>query len=366
PLAALAPWVGVYGIGFVAAVAAGLLASLAGSAAESGDTYPGRSARASRASLWAACVAWGLAVAAAHLVSAGDSAPVGEPLSVALLQGNIPQDEKFQAGSGVPQALQGYARALHESRASLIVAPETAIPLLPDQLPSGYLETIAEDLARQRQAALVGIPLGSLAAGYTNSVIGLGPQGAPYRYDKHHLVPFGEFIPPLFRWFTDLMQIPLGDFNRGRVDPPSFEWRGQRLAPNICYEDLFGEELARRFADPAQAPTILVNLSNIAWFGDTVAIDQHLQISRMRALELRRPMIRATNTGATALIDASGQVRQLLARHTRGVLQGQVQGYAGLTPFARWASAWGLAPAWALGLAIVFAAITLEQARRRD
>ena len=357
PLAALAPWVGVYGIGFVAAVAASLLASL---------TLVIRSSDASREMrmpLWAVFGVWGLGVAAAHLVPAGDTAPSGKPLSVALLQGNIAQDEKFQSGSGIPQALDGYARALQASTASLTVAPETAIPLLPSQLPAGYLESITAHLARQQQAALIGIPLGSFARGYTNSVIGLGLPGEPYRYDKHHLVPFGEFIPPLFRWFTDLMQIPLGDFSRGRVDQAAFAWQGQRLAPNVCYEDLFGEELARRFADPAQAPTILVNLSNIAWFGNSVAIDQHLQISRMRALELQRPMIRATNTGATALIDASGQVIQLLPRHTRGVLEGQVQGYTGQTPFVRWASAWGLAPAWVLALAILLAAMALERRR---
>ncbi len=247
----------------------------------------------------------------------------------------------------------------------MVVAPETAIPLLPSQLPAGYVEAIADHLRGANRAALIGVPLGSFAQGYTNSVIGLGKPGEPYRYDKHHLVPFGEFIPPLFRWFTDLMNIPLGDFNRGRVDQVSFEWRGQRLAPNVCYEDLFGEELARRFADPAQAPTVLVNVSNIAWFGNSVAIDQHLQISRMRALELRRPMIRATNTGATALIDARGRVQALLPRHTRGVLEGEVQGHTGLTPFARWASAWGLGPAWAVGIAILFVAIALGSRGRR-
>jgi apolipoprotein N-acyltransferase len=122
-------------------------------------------------------------------------------------------------------------------------------------------------------------------------------QQQVWRYDKHHLVPFGEFIPPLFKWFTRMMNIPLGDFNRGAVGQDSFDWKGQRLAANICYEDLFGEELGVRFVDPALAPTIFVNVSNIGWFGDTVAIDQHLQISRMRALEFERPMVRATNTG---------------------------------------------------------------------
>ena len=158
-------------------------------------------------------------------------------------------------------------------------------------------------------AALVGVPLGDDQVGYTNSAAGFspGPTGQlVYRYDKQHLVPFGEFIPTGFRWFTQMMDIPLGDFNRGPLVAPSFVVKGERIAPNICYEDLFGEELAARFADAASAPTILANLSNIGWFGETIAVAQHLQISRLRSLELQRPMLRATNTGATVVIDHRG------------------------------------------------------------
>ncbi|TAN12584.1 MAG: apolipoprotein N-acyltransferase, partial [Burkholderiaceae bacterium] len=171
-----------------------------------------------------------------------------------------------------------------------------------------------------------------------------------YRYDKHHLVPFGEFIPTGFRWFIDLMHIPLGSFSRGAVDQPSFDWQGQRLAPNICYEDLFGEELAKRFADPARAPTAFVNASNLAWFGDTVALDQHLSIERMRTLEFDRPLISATNTGATAIIDRHGVVTKELPRATRGVLRGEFEGNTHITPYATWAARWGLAPLWILCL----------------
>jgi apolipoprotein N-acyltransferase len=142
---------------------------------------------------------------------------------------------------------------------------------------------------------------------------------------------------------------------------------GQRLAPNICYEDLFGEELAASFRDPAQAPTVLVNLSNIAWFGDTVAIDQHLHISRLRALELGRPMLRATNTGATAVIDHRGVVTHQLPRLTRDRLEATVQGRSGTTPYARWAAQWGLWPLWAACLAVVlvFAGARRQRSRLR-
>ena len=119
-----------------------------------------------------------------------------------------------------------------------------------NNLPEGYWQTLQQRFATGPQAALIGIPLGSFKEGYTNSVLGFAPQANElWRYDKHHLVPFGEFIPPLFKWFTQMMNIPLGDFNRGALGQPSFAWAGQRLAANICYEDLFGEELATRFVD---------------------------------------------------------------------------------------------------------------------
>jgi len=122
-----------------------------------------------------------------------------------------------------------------------------------------------------------------------------------------------------------MMNIPLGDFARGVANPPSFAVGQQRVAPNICFEDLFGEELARRFIDPALAPTIFANISNIAWFGPSAINAQHLNISRLRSLEFQRPMIRATNTGATAIVDFRGHVQAQLQPYTRDVLQGEVQ-----------------------------------------
>jgi apolipoprotein N-acyltransferase len=274
-------------------------------------------------------------------------------LSVTVLQGNIAQNEKFEARTGIAQSLEWYRQSLFNAKTQLVVAPETALPVLPQQLPAQYWNDLRTHFQRNGQAALVGIPLGDNTLGYTNSVVGFLPESkVVLRYDKHHLVPFGEFIPPLFRWFTELMHIPLGDFNRGAVAQAPFAFAGQRLAPHICYEDLFGEELAQRFAESTSSPTVFVNLSNIAWFGDTVAIDQHLNIARMRALEFERPFVRATNTGATVVIDHRGQVTHSVPRLTQAVLVGQVNAREGLTPYAWWASRFGLLPLWLICLAL--------------
>ena len=308
------------------------------------------------------------AVSAVMAWSPGEFTTAGATLQVALLQGNIAQDEKFQPGTGIADSLRWYGEQLNKTQAPLVVAPETAIPLLPQQLPQGYWSSLQQRFRTGTQAVLIGIPLGDPKAGYTNSVVGFKPgavaaDGIEYRYDKHHLVPFGEFIPPLFKWFTEMMDIPLGDFNRGLVGQASFEWQGQRLAPNVCYEDLFGEELGARFIDPATAPTIFVNASNIGWFGDTVAIDQHLNISRMRALEFGRPFIRATNTGDTAIIDHTGRVTRALPRYTRGVLLGEVQGRNGVTPYAWWVARFGLWPLWLVAAIAVLLALGRRMGR---
>jgi apolipoprotein N-acyltransferase len=351
PLAALAPWLGVYGIGFVAAVLA---------------AWPVL-ARDWRTRAPALGVFAGV-LGAVMLLGPGRFSQPNGTLSVTLLQGNVAQDEKF-AIAQMPQALAWTRERLLAARGQLVVAPETVIPLLPSQLDPAYWSEIAGHFQRGPQAALLGLPLGDEQSGYTNSAAGISaataalPNGI-YRYDKHHLVPFGEFIPSGFRWFTELMNIPLGDFNRGPVGAASFAYQGERIGANICYEDLFGEELAARFKDEANAPTMFANLSNIGWFGDTIAITQHLEISRMRALEFQRPMLRATNTGATAVIDHTGRVTASLPRLTQGVLDAQVQGRTGLTPFAWWAARFGLWPLTLLALAIVGAGVLRARGQR--
>jgi apolipoprotein N-acyltransferase len=348
PLGHGAQWVGVYGLGLVSALLAALLACLvthvvSGAALKSWLQWTATLAVVVAGIAWT----WHTEVA---LQAAGNT-------RIALLQGNIPQGEKFDNSKGIPLALDWYAQQLVQSTATLVIAPETAIPVLPQQLPDAYWNDLRRRFGSGNQAALIGVPLGGYVEGYTNSAMGLkpGPKEA-YVYSKHHLVPFGEFIPPWFKWFTQMMNIPLGDFNRGAIGQPSFDFAGQRWAPNICYEDLFGDELAARFKDPATAPTVLVNLSNIGWFGNSIAIDQHLHISRMRALELGRPMVRATNTGPTVIIDHRGRVTASLPRYTRGVLVGEVEGRTGTTPYASWAGRFGLWPLWLFAIGILLVA----------
>lgn len=346
-----APWLGVYGVGALWAGAVALVV-LACRPHESVGMMTSR-----RAVSVTLCL--GLLLSLVWQPAAPGmlfTHPVGRALSVSLLQGNVPQNEKFVPELQIPM-LVWHARELLQSRSDLVVAPETAVPLLPSQLPDDYWSGLVQGFQGAERFALFGVPLGSFQAGYTNSVVGLSAQAARmpdgfYRYNKHHLVPFGEFIPLGFHWFVEMMNMPLGDFARGPLLSPSFDVMGQRVAPTICYEDLYGEEIAARFVNTNTAPTILANVSNLAWFGEDVAIFQHQQIARMRSLEFQIPTIRATNTGSTMIVDHDGKVVRRLQSNIQGVLSGRVQGREGVTPYAWWAGRWGLWPLVAFGLLV--------------
>jgi apolipoprotein N-acyltransferase len=342
PLVGFAPWLGVYGIG---ALAAGLAARFGFA-----DLRSGRGWIAPASALV-------IALVAGALLGRVDFSTPTRTLTISLLQGNVPQEEKFDPDH-LASGLAATAAQIQAARGELVVGPETVIPVLFSEIDETWWRGLLERFRAPGRAALLGVPIGDPAQGYTNSAIGISveasalPEGV-YRYDKHHLVPFGEFVPTGFHWFTRLMNIPLGDFERGPLAAPSFEVGGERIAPNICYEDLFGEELATRFVPEATAPTILANLSNIGWFGKTIAVEQHLRISRMRSLELQRPMIRATNTGATVVIDHRGVVSHALPPFSVGILEGTVEGRQGLTPFAAWAGRLSLWPLALLAIALL-------------
>lgn len=328
PLSGWAPVLGVYGLGWLAALLGGALALLAS-----------KTSRALPLALIALAIGGGWSLRYAEWTQ-----PAGAPISVRLLQGNVPQNLKFDPDRLI-DTLAGYDVMIREMPADLIATPETALPLLSYQIPAEYIERLSAFSRRTGSHIVIGLPFSERPKEYANSVIGLAPNmalatsanRAGYRYDKHHLVPFGEFVPFGFRWFVDMMRIPLGDFGRGAAVQAPFAVKDQQVLPNICYEDLFGEEIAAQIAatwfSETPQPTMLLNVSNIAWFGDTIALPQHLQISQMRALETRRPMLRATNTGATAVISHDGKLAAQLPPFQKDVLSTNVQGYSGITPY---------------------------------
>jgi apolipoprotein N-acyltransferase len=257
------------------------------------------------------------------------TAPVGDPLAVSLVQGNIPQELKFVEGR-FESTLETYGRLVEHSKGRLVVLPETALPRFLHEVPPEYVERLKRTLAARGGDVLVGVPILDPDRRYYNAVVSLG--SAPLQaYAKSHLVPFGEFVPPGFGWIVAVLRIPLSDFARGPETQRPLAVAGQRAALNVCYEDAFGPEIIRQLPEA----TLLVNVSNVAWFGDSAAPAQHLRIARMRSLEAGRYMLRATNTGVTAVVDPRGTVAARLPSFTEGVLEARVQGREGATPYVR-------------------------------
>jgi apolipoprotein N-acyltransferase len=343
-LAPAAPWVGVYGLG---ALAAWLSAALALRAWQ-GLALP-------------------LLIAGAAWVVPHDFTRSSGMLSVSLLQPNVPQDLKFDPEQ-LQRILDWHVAALARAQGQLVVTSESVIPLPLPNLPADALLALRQPFSKGDRAALLGVFLGDEVQGYTNSLVGLSAAshplrpGAPgfYSYGKRHLLPFGEFIPPGLGWFVRAMAIPLADQEPGKSTAPLVV-AGQRIRPLICYEDLFGEDIAASVVGD-DAATILANATNLAWFGRHMVQDQHLQFSRMRALEFQRPVVRATNTGATAVVDHRGVVTHRLAPLRADILEAQVQGRSGSTPYALWLAQLGLWPLVAL-VALVLGATRFVKKR---
>jgi apolipoprotein N-acyltransferase len=362
--AGFAPWLGVYGVGAAEGLSA--MALVYALTLSFGPRPRPLATRLRMAAAVAVCALVLLGGAALRGIVWSQDA--GAPIRVRLVQGNIPQDLKFGEG-GLQRSIERYLPALDmapqpDARGAsgavpdLIVFPESAFPIPVNDLPDDVLQALT-DVDRRKGAALVfGVFIVEPGPRYFNSAVGLagrarpaqadGTAGtgardaapaapsAPQRYSKRHLVPFGEFIPFGMHWFVQLLQIPIGDQEAGDEFQAPMQLAGQRIAVNICFEDLFGGEILAAWHDPRDAPTMLLNLSNLAWFDDSIALPQHLQISRMRALETARPLLRATNTGVTAVIDERGNVRAQLPIQRDGVLEAFVQGKSGVTPFVRW------------------------------
>ncbi|HEY0906353.1 MAG TPA: apolipoprotein N-acyltransferase, partial [Methylophilus sp.] len=275
------------------------------------------------------------------------SQPVGQPVSVALLQGNISQTIKWSP-EHVQHTLQQYLDMVRQSQARLIVLPETAMPVLIEQLDPSYLEALRQQARQQGGDLLLGV-VEARKEGYYNSAISLGSSAAQ-SYAKSHLVPFGEYIPlkSVFGWiYRDWLNMPLSDLSRGTSKKPLLI-AGQKVGVNICYEDVFGEEIAQQLPQAE----LLVNISNDAWYGQSFAANQHMQFSQVRAIETGRMVLRSTNTGATAIIDQHGQVIQHAPHDQAVILTGEAQSYRGTTPYVWWGN-WAFLVLSGVGLLLI-------------
>ena len=273
----------------------------------------------------------------------------GPSARVALVQGAVPQAIKWQS------RYRDQTVTLYESLttphwgAELIVWPETALPAFPEEVPLSLARLSARAVAHG-SGLLVGMPRGDRQGGaYFNSVQLIDPS--QQAYDKHHLVPFGEYLPfdTWLRPLLDFLSIPMSNFSAGPAQQAPLQSGRLRIGVSICYEDAYASEVRK----PLPEANVLVNVSDDAWFGDSIAPHQHLEISRMRALETGRDLLRATNTGISAIIDAQGAVRARSPQFEPYVLSGEFQPRRGATPYAR-SGDW---PVLLLCLAMVLAAI---------
>jgi apolipoprotein N-acyltransferase len=332
-----APLLGMYGCSLLLALAAGLLAAMLHAARLQATETPSKNYYKLLIikGFFLACLYGGGAMLQQHEWTTA----LGEPLPVALVQGNVAQEMKFDP-QRYAATLATYQQLIEDSLAPaspanlparLIVLPETALPRLLDAIDPAYLEALRQRLYAANADALIGVPLRDRAGQFYNASFSLGRSPTQF-YAKSHLVPLGEFVPPEFAWILQVMSIPLSDFSPPPHALQPLPIAGQQVAVNICYEDAFGEEIIRQLPQA----TLLVNQSNVAWFGRSLAPAQHLQIARLRAAEAGRPMLRATNTGVTALIDHRGQVSAQLPGYQQAVLRGEVQGRSGSTPYVRW------------------------------
>ncbi len=316
PLEGLAPVFGVYGISYALALTAGLVVYwlLTGKAA-------------TKFALPGILFIWG---SSAILNNVDWSEPVGDPIKISMVQGNISQDQKWLPEQRIP-TLKLYTELSRENWGSdLVIWPETSIPALYHQV-EPFLKELAQEARMNSSELLVGIPVYNIKTKqHFNSMMSLGMQES--FYDKRHLVPFGEYLPlkDYLGGVIDLFDIPMSNFSSGERESTILKVAGQPAGISICYEDIFGEEIAEALPDA----TLLINTSNDAWFGDSLAPHQHLEIAQMRAYETARPLVRSTNTGVSAFINEKGRIQSASPQFETDVLTDTVQPMTGMTPYA--------------------------------
>jgi len=270
-------------------------------------------------------------------------------ISVAMIQGAIPQEMKWRPEQR-QKTLDLYLSLSEEYQDSqLIIWPETAIPILHHQAQK-FLQHMTTTVRNQNTDYIVGIPFKDLDSNkFYNGIAVIGSSNDTYY--KQHLVPFGEYLP-FDKWLRpvlDLMKIPMSDFSSGANGKPVIHAVDEIIGVSICYEDVFGEEVIAALPEA----TILVNISNDAWFGDSIAPHQHLQMARMRSLETGRYMLRSTNTGVSAIINEKGFITASSPQFVPHVTSDNVKTFEGLTPYARFGN-WPVIIAAFLVLLIAF------------
>lgn len=272
--------------------------------------------------------------------------PSEQQLSVLLVQGNIKQDLRWAPEQEWPTMLKYLDLTRPQLTAhQLVIWPEAAVPML-EPLAQDFLENLDKAAFYSDTAIITGIIDYRLQTGEAwNNLVVLGKQqpeassghyfyGHSNRFSKHHLLPIGEFVPfeNLLRHLAPIFDLPMSSFSRGSYVQPNLLANGYHLLPAICFEIAFAAQIR---ANMTAATQVLLTVSNDAWFGDSIGPHQHLQIAQMRALEFGRPVIRATNNGITATIDATGQIRQRAAQFTEAVLSDQLPLTTGSTLYSR-------------------------------
>jgi apolipoprotein N-acyltransferase len=334
-LAGLAPVLGVYGVTWAAVLAASSLGGIVMPGALAARPPAAGRPAAMRA---AAARAVALAAIAAVFAAAGLAGrfqwtrPAGAKIAIAAVQGAVSQDRKWQIDNR-DATMARYAKLTDQAwGARLIVWPESALPVLANNIPD-YLQNL-RSTARAHDAdfAIGLVNYEPATSRYFNGLLVMNEDGDGWYY-KRHLVPFGEYfpVPGFVRSWMRLMSLPYDDISAGSEHQPALRAAGQSLGLTICYEDAFGSSQL----DVLRDATLLINVTNNAWYGDSTAPHQHLQIARMRALEAGRFLIRAANDGITAVIGPRGELAAKLPQFQESVLRTDVQPMTGLTPYAR-------------------------------
>jgi apolipoprotein N-acyltransferase len=322
PLGQIAPWLGVYGVSYFVALTAGLLVW----------TWMAQRHRLG-VGIALLCL-WGLPMLLSNWTGVH---PVDKPIKVALVQGDVPLKEKWRPQHR-KQILNKYLELSRKARdADLIVWPEGAVPAYLQYVDQQFIQQLKKEASLFKTEFLFGVLEVDEAGNgtYYNSAARVGAEGTPIvTYRKAHLVPFGEYPPldPLFRWLMQSMQIPMANFSPGSKKQGPITLAGEPAAISICYENLFGQQLAHMFP----RARFLVNISENAWYGDSFAPQQLVEMAQMRSLEFGRPGIRVDNSGPSVVIDAQGRIRARTEQFVTTVLMSTIQPMAGATPYVDW------------------------------